>query len=248
MTNKHESCPPIRQHITPYTHLKSFASSKDQVCVYRKDGRGWWSNIRKTACERYFYEFEIAGYRSNLHVEKKLGLLETEAAVIAPKLDKIQPLSDREFFYWSMYVATLYLRTRMYREATQAAAARKMTSDSSIREEQYKLFMNGTLVPFDDLKREAITRSEIFRSYPGFFHWLGLGIQLPILVQSLLSKEWIVMHTSGPETFITSDSPSYALNNPLKLTDPTGFEAACHWSGNDWDATPQNGGAKVGEC
>ncbi len=41
---------------------------------------------------------------------------------------------------------------------------------------------------------------------------------------------------------------SYALNNPLKLTDPTGFEAACHWSGNDWDDTPENGGAKAGEC
>ena len=27
----------------------------------------------------------------------------------------------------------------------------------------------------------------------------------------------------------------YALNNPLRYTDPTGFEAACHWSGNDWD-------------
>ena len=41
---------------------------------------------------------------------------------------------------------------------------------------------------------------------------------------------------------------AYALNNPLRYTDPTGLEAACHWSGNDWDDTPENGGAGQGDC
>jgi hypothetical protein len=50
---------------------------------------------------------------------------------------------------------------------------------------------------------------------------------------------------SNPQTW---NQYSYALNNPLKMVDPNGMEAACHWSGNDWDDTPENGGAKAEEC
>jgi RHS repeat-associated protein len=41
---------------------------------------------------------------------------------------------------------------------------------------------------------------------------------------------------------------AYALNNPLRYTDPTGLEAACHWGGNDWDDTTANGGASYNDC
>ncbi len=63
-----------------------------------------------------------------------------------------------------------------------------------------------------------------------------------------MSPDPSALYFADPMNPQTLNLYSYALNNPLKLTDPTGFEAACHWSGNDWDDTPDNGGAKAGEC
>jgi hypothetical protein len=101
-----KSCHAIKQHYTPEMHLRHFANMKDQVYVYRKDGRGWPSNVNDTACKRYFYEFDVAGFRSAFAVEDRFGDLETRAPEIASKLSKFQQLSEKEYSQWSMYVAT----------------------------------------------------------------------------------------------------------------------------------------------
>jgi Protein of unknown function (DUF4238) len=198
------------QHFISRMYLKYFANPKDQVRVYRKDGRGWWSRTDRTACERHFYEFEVAGYRSDFVPEMKFSELETKAGEIVPKLLQRQTLSRRDYLYWSMYVATLFLRTRMMREVPLLTAMQRITTDSAVREEQYQFFKNGILVPFADLKRKAEASAELLRNHPAFFHWCNVGANLSNYVQALLNKEWLVLPVTERETFITSDSPVLA--------------------------------------
>jgi RHS repeat-associated protein len=63
-----------------------------------------------------------------------------------------------------------------------------------------------------------------------------------------LSPDPSVLDRADPTNPQSLNLYTYALNNPLRYTDPTELESACHWGGNDWDDTPGNGGAGQGEC
>jgi hypothetical protein len=200
-----------QEHIVPESYLKNFCDDKDRLYVYEQNKEIRPSRPRNECRERDFYEYELAGRKTENACEDWLARIEDDARKVLPLISESQQLNKEQATTWACFVASLFARTRKVRaqfSSLMVQRFRAQTQDPEfIRNLQYELLQAGELRYADDLQREIDHLREAMEADDSFYHVTGLPRKTKVLAEAVLYKNWYTLCAPPGEFFITSDCP-----------------------------------------
>jgi hypothetical protein len=138
-------------------------------------------------------------------------------------------LEDAEIIAWSLFVSSLFLRSRKWRQQMlEPQIVRLMDtlcSENSIKLTQYKLSIIGNFVSLATIKKAASDCIREALRQPSYFHLSNIESSIMKLALLLLSKHWTAVQASERMQFITKDSPvsSFRLDERGAIYSAHGF-------------------------
>ncbi len=228
---------PKRHHYLPQFYLKGFCPT-DGLWVYdREKGECRKSRPKAVAFKKGFYAVQGSdGELDYVEVEKRLGVVESQAAPVIKKLDAGGALELRERYALAMFVALLKYRTTAFER--QSSEFNEAFSDPETAKEMLAPSVEGVeallrRAGYEEagLPQMARTVYEHIREQ-GVEHRPGPNARLEQMLQG--AYELGTQLTLGPLTvarapegcrFITADDP-YALVARAGAQDPRAWEGA----------------------
>jgi hypothetical protein len=203
---------PRKQHIISQMHLRHFCDRDGDLYVYEKGKEVRKSTPPNEAVKRDYFECKVPGYETNFAVEKMLGRLEYAASKVYKKLLSGERPSGEEAAAWTLYVASLFLRSRKVRDELSPVAYSESTLGqldlAALKEDQWQIFtQHGRLVSLDDLKT---AKSKVLAAFsdPALRQITSLNYSTPNLAGALGTKRWQVVRPALGLHFVTSDAPA----------------------------------------
>ena len=199
-----------RQHIIPSWYLDSFCDKNGWLYVYEADKEIRRSIADKACTERDFYEFDLAGTKTNNTYEDWLSRIESDAKRAFPAFVEGRKIGNDEAAIWSYFVAFLFWRTRKVRSDISGRMLSKLREETQteefLREAQYAAFKAGELYFADEL-REKIDAFQKKYEQCHHYHIAGLPRHTRVLAETLAKKTWHTVSAPGGKYFVTSDCP-----------------------------------------
>ncbi len=133
---------PKRHHYLPQFYLRGFCPAGDLWMYDREKGEIRRRNPKTVAVQKGFYA--VRGPEGELdyaEVEKRLGVVETQAAPVIRKLDAGGALELKERYALAMFVALLKYRTTAFER--QSAELQEVLSDSEAAKEMLAPSVEG---------------------------------------------------------------------------------------------------------
>src|SRR6266567_6586942 len=119
-----------RQHIVPSWYLDSFCDASGRIYVYEKSKRTRHGIPDKECAERDFYEFDLAGRKTNNSYEDWLSRIESDAKAILPAFIRGQQINPSEAAVWSYFLASLFWRSRKVRSQISSLMVSKLRAET----------------------------------------------------------------------------------------------------------------------
>lgn len=186
---------PKKHHYVPQSVLKHFSADNTKTNIYVFDKisqRSYLSSIRNAGCENYFNTVDDINGKSVCYE----GLFQTNDDHLARLFHmiasnrSIDAITTEDRYTLSEVVATQIVRTNMLR-----------TSIRSISEQLLTLLHEFGLNPGDVDGCSIPTDKEVRRvAFTSLFN-------LREIISALQDKKLILIHTTGPKVFWTSDNP-----------------------------------------
>lgn len=151
------------------------------------------------------------GRETNNAYENWLSRVEGDASEILKVLMGRAPLGEREAVIWSMFVASLFVRTRKVRMQISAGMVRKfeekVQEPDFIRTMQHELLQKGELHYAEDLRKDVEKTRRAMNESPSYYHVSGLPRHTVALAEALMRKHWWFVDAPPGKSFLTSDCP-----------------------------------------
>ncbi len=218
--------PPTKQaHLVPRFYLNHFADRRKFVWVYQRGNEARRASTKSLLTETDFFEYNVAGETTHNKYERWLAQIEDRAAKMYWKVLASSTLGQSEAEQWSIFVATLFLRTRKWRRQMVMRHLAQDSETSYVADMQNELFKIGHLVSRPEIatKLEAV-RSEMSKQ-PAFLHVRYMSESVRKIASVLLEKSWHTISSPANGQFVTSDAPvtTIRLDDSGKLFDGFGF-------------------------
>ena len=225
MATKQKAPRPKRQHFVPRMHLKHFVgvSPKNMIWTYDTARENWRSSIvEKTTMQSNFYSAEDSEGNFNDDLEIALGEIETAAAPAYENLLQGNiPTGDRRAAF-SMFVATLYLRTpamvnaaaRLSAELMQIELAHTLQSERAFKHLSRRMKEGGE-GEIGDRQKLLDFVSDPNRYSLGISQKRGLSVLAGAeeLAPLMYYRSWYIAEAIDGY-FITSDHPVFKFVSP----------------------------------
>src|SRR6266567_8748355 len=196
-----------RQHIVPSWYLDSFCDASGRIYVYEKSKRTRHGIPDKECAERDFYEFDLAGTKTNNSYEDWLSRIESDAKGVFPAFVEGRKISNDEAAIWSCFVASLFWRTRKVRSDISGHMLSKLReetkTDEFLRETQYAAFKKGELYFAEELREKIDTFQRKYEE-SHHYHIAGLPRHTRVLSETLAKKNWHAVSAPTGKYFATS--------------------------------------------
>ncbi len=198
------------QHIVPSWYLDNFCDATGRLYVYEQ-GRNIRISIPKNECaERDFYEFDLAGRKTNNSYEDWLSRIESDAKAILPAFIRGQQINPSEAAVWSYFLASLFWRSRKVRSQISSLMVSKLRAETQteqfLRNVQYAAFKKGELIFGDELRERIDSFQKKFEESP-YYHVTGLPQHTRVLAETIARKNWHMLSVPRGKYFGTSDCP-----------------------------------------
>jgi hypothetical protein len=224
---------PKRQHFVPRFYLEGFADKDNFVWTYDKQtGQGRPATPENTAVETNFYSFEAPSGEYDDTIENALADIEGKAKWCLPKLLRGERLSGEQRMDFSVFVATLYLRSPamvnamalMTGELAQVASEIAHSSDEPFERifDAIDAELGNTSTPQDRERMKAI-----FSKKSNFVMNVDKRIGLRTLAsaeqiaQLFYNMSWLIIEPRDT-LLITSDNPVVRVCPPEDSRSPYG--------------------------
>jgi hypothetical protein len=199
------------EHIVPAFHLSNFCGDDGTLYVYERARPVRQSVPRRECAEHQFYEVNIAGERSENAYENWLASIEGDASRIVPLLRDRTPLGRSERVAWSRFVASLFVRTRKWRQQISMTMVSKMreqtVNEQYVRDLQYRLLQKGELHYAADLSEYVEQFQKRYENSPSLYHVTSIARHTDTIANVLLQKNWYTLSATPGKFFVTSDCP-----------------------------------------
>ena len=213
--------PPRKQHIQPRAYLARFEDPSGCLWVYEALKEPRSSSAKREATQRDYFEVKLPGEETNYAMEQQLSRLETLAEPAISKLSRGNSLDREELAAWSLYVASIFLRSRKVRDhlipVVMSGSRDTLVSEAKLRDNQWNWYRrSGVLLPLDHIRRVAHKVADKFDD-AAFLHNQALRHNTSSIAYKLAEKDWYIAEPTPGMTFVTSDAPafSYKLENDL---------------------------------
>jgi hypothetical protein len=167
--------------------------------------------------EEDYFEYTINGEATENRYENWFQKIENDAAAIYSTIHSGKGLTGSQEITWSMFLATLFLRSRKVREQISPGLTRQVESEvffgeAQIRDMQHDFLKQGILVYAADM-RAKVNQIKREMMAPAFSHPAGIEESARMLAKNIIGKgRWFVFEAAPGSSFITSDCPVQTLN------------------------------------
>ena len=200
-----------KEHIVPKMLLSEFAATDRTLWVYTKGKEPRNSKAANECVEHDFFEFELRGKKTNNSYENWLSHIEGNAATLLDTIKQRSQINNQQAETWSVFVASLFGRTRKVRAQISEAMTQKFREQTEnpefIRDLQLSLLQQGELHYTEDLARAITEIRTAMDASPSFYHVSALPNRTRIIVESLMTCAWHTIEAPPGTSFLISDSP-----------------------------------------
>jgi hypothetical protein len=211
-------------HIVPIMLLSQFVAPDGMLCVYEKHRQLRRSKPINECTERYFYEFEFRGKKTNNRYEAWLSQIEGNAAAVLEQIKQRRTLTSGEAETWATFVAALFGRTRKVKAQIANAIPQKVRQEidnpDHVRDLQVALLEHGELRYAEDIHRNLTEMHSAMNADPAYFFVSGLPKRAHIIASDILARDWHTIAAPERHSFLISDCPvvTYKVQNGQILT------------------------------
>ena len=199
-----------KPHIVPKMLLSQFVAADGKLRVYEKSKQLRVSRPENECTERYFYEFEFRGKKTNNRYENWLSQVEGNAAVILGGIMQRRILTRQEAEIWATFVAALFGRTRKVKTQISNAMSqmgRQQDNPDYVRDLQLALLKHGELHYAEDIQRAVTEIHAAMNADPSYFFVSALPSRVRIIAPDILARDWHTIAAPEGHTFLISDCP-----------------------------------------
>jgi polyhydroxyalkanoate synthesis regulator phasin len=201
-----------KEHIVPSMILSEFVAPDGFLWVYEKDKPPRRSRPKNECVERDYFEYALRGKETNNLYENWLSQIESKAKNILNTFKKGGRISNEEAGHWAQFVASLFSRTRKYRDQISKSMTQRVREQTenpdSIRDIQYALLQKGELHFADDLKQAVTENRTAMETSPSFYHVSTLPKRTLNIAKLLVKKgAWHTIEAPPNAFFVFSDCP-----------------------------------------
>jgi hypothetical protein len=200
-----------KQHIVTRALLAKFVDRDGVLWVYEKNIPVRRSRPESECHQRDFFEYEVNGRTTQNRYENWLARLETDAIPLLDLLTKRRPLAQGQAVVVSSFIASLFARTRKFRDQISSAMVAKFRDQtknpSFVRDLQYQHLLAGELRFTEDVQREVDELRKAMESSPSFYHVVGLPHRTRVVAEAIMRKSWSTIEAPPDMFFVTSDCP-----------------------------------------
>lgn len=200
-----------QQHLVPRSYLARFSDQRGQIVTYARHKRPRVGHYARECKERDFYEYDFGALRSDRKHDKWLESFEQAAGELYPLIEGQQPINRVQAINWSMFVASLFCRTRKYREQLVSRAwdqaSKSMSTEQYVESVQARYLAAGHFKTKEEIKN-TVTR--LYETSPGKLvhaHLHEIDERCITLANLLLQRSWGVVRAAEGDEFPTSDAP-----------------------------------------
>jgi hypothetical protein len=197
------------EHYVPQFYLRNFSvgnNGKSLFCFDKCTSKRFIVNVRKIACEKYFYDVTKADQLVEINLAKTESMLGAAYDKLITKKD-LNSLSWTDRVSIANFVAVQELRTREMREFLG-----DMVRQFTVKLSEHKLS--------DDIKKqlEEINKAE----YPKEFQ-IRMFQNVKEFSDTILSMKWILIENNTKMLFWTSDHPINRYNPKKDILGNLGY-------------------------
>jgi hypothetical protein len=200
-----------KQHIVTRGLLANFVDGEGFLWVYEKNKPTRRSQPRNECAERDFYEYESNGRTTQNRYENWLGRIESDAVPLLELLIERRPLARWQAVSVSLFIASLFTRTRKYRAQISNPIVEKFRNPAKspdfVRDLQCRLWLAGEPCFRKDLQEEIDELRDAMERSPSFYHVVGLPRRTAVLAEAILQKSWGIIEAPSGLVFVASDCP-----------------------------------------
>ena len=199
-----------KPHIVPKMLLSQFVAADGKLRVYEKSKQLRVSRPENECTERYFYEFEFRGKKTNNRYENWLSQVEGNAAVILGGIMQRRILTRQEAEIWATFVAALFGRTRKVKTQISNAMSqmgRQQDNPDYVRDLQLALLKHGELHYAEDIQRAVTEIHAAMNADPSYFFVSALPNRVRIIAPDILARDWHTIAAPEGHSFLISDCP-----------------------------------------
>lgn len=200
-----------KQHIVPRWYLESFCDADGLLHVYETDKDPRRGSPGGECNERDFNEFSWGDEKTNNEYENWFARIEGDAKPVFDALCSRRTLSSQESATWSVFVASLFVRTRKMRLQMTTRTLKRLHNpdeiDAFARETQLELAIEGRIYSLTDLRRRAEKIAAAVDQNLAYFHLRHLPQSVASIHKALTRAKFYVIDATEQLPFVTSDAP-----------------------------------------
>jgi hypothetical protein len=199
-----------KSHIVPTMLLSQFVAADRKLRVYEKNKQLRKSRPENECTERYFYEFEFRGKKTNNRYENWLSQVEENAAAILRGIMQRPILTRQQAEIWATFIAALFGRTRKVKtQISNAMSQMGLQQDNPdyVRDLQLALLKHGELHYAEDIQRAVTEIHAAMNACPPYFFVSALPNRVRIIAPDILARDWHTIAAPEGHTFLISDCP-----------------------------------------
>lgn len=166
-------------HYLAESYQRGFTDDNSHIWILTPENEIYNSNPSKTFKKHYFYIVKLPTGGGSLKVENSLSKIEGGYISALQKIERDQELNFEERAAVSMFIATMFNRTKIHRDSMREFF------EELLPNKEIEGFMEG----FDSHHSRSIMR-------------IGINTALKIM-----SMHWTIFNTTRCKPFITSDNP-----------------------------------------
>ncbi|MDD4111178.1 MAG: DUF4238 domain-containing protein [Clostridia bacterium] len=201
---------PIKQHYVPRFYLKEFSITENkQYYIYdfnKSLGRSYKTNIRKVACDKYFYD--ALKKNPNYSIEESLSFLESKLSPVYKKiinLKDINHLSEVEKGLLAVFIILQWRRTREQRNNVEGLIK------SSFENQKRNRTDVNTIEKINSFGEFVCNNEGLIRCY----HNMAIYSNIEYTTKVLLNMGWTLYINQTDRSYWTSDNP-VVIDSPKK--------------------------------
>jgi hypothetical protein len=199
-----------KPHIVPKMLLSQFVAADGKLRVYEKNKQLRVSRPENECTERYFYEFEFRGEKTNNRYENWLSQVEGNAAAILVGIMQRRILTRQKAEIWATFVAALFGRTRKVKTQISNAMSQmglQQNNPDYVRDLQLALLKHGELHYAEDIQRTVTEIHAAMNADPSYFFVSALPNRVRIIAPDILARDWHTIAAPEGHSFLISDCP-----------------------------------------